>query len=152
MNVLGADEDDAEVPLSPLIDCVFLLLIFFLVATMLKRWEMQIPVEIPDATSSLSPDPDESAYLLAVNLAGDLFHQSGRTPSGFPVFDPIDIDFPSFLSALAAEEGAGKALRILAERNVPFQTVIDLLDHCQHAGFARTDLKLLRGKVRLKRS
>ena len=39
---LNYDEDDkVEVQMSPLIDCVFLLLIFFLVTTMMKKWEMQ---------------------------------------------------------------------------------------------------------------
>ena len=32
------DDDRAEVQMSPLIDCVFLLLIFFLVTTMMKKW------------------------------------------------------------------------------------------------------------------
>ena len=36
------EEDKVEVQMSPLIDCVFLLLIFFLVTTMMKKWEMQI--------------------------------------------------------------------------------------------------------------
>ena len=40
--------------MSPLIDCVFLLLIFFLVTTMMKKWEMQIPLSLPAMTSSLS--------------------------------------------------------------------------------------------------
>ena len=38
------EEDKVEVQMSPLIDCVFLLLIFFLVTTMMKKWEMQIPL------------------------------------------------------------------------------------------------------------
>ena len=48
------DDDKVEVQMSPLIDCVFLLLIFFLVTTMMKKWEMQIPLTLPTMTSSLS--------------------------------------------------------------------------------------------------
>ena len=33
---LGNNEEEPEVSMSPLIDCVFLLLIFFLVSTMTK--------------------------------------------------------------------------------------------------------------------
>ena len=40
------DDDKVEVQMSPLIDCVFLLLIFFLVTTMMKKWEMQIPLTL----------------------------------------------------------------------------------------------------------
>ena len=39
----------------------------------------------------------------------------------------------------------------LAERDTPFQQVIDVLDQCQLAGFERTELKLLAGQVRKQR-
>ena len=45
----------------------------------------------------------------------------------------------------------GKTIRILAERDTPFQQVIDVLDQCQLAGFERTELKLLSGQVRKRR-
>jgi len=45
---------EAEVMLSPLIDCVFLLLIFFLVTSIIKRYERQIPVTLADPTASVS--------------------------------------------------------------------------------------------------
>ena len=49
------DHEEIEVEMTPLIDCVFLLLIFFLVTTMLKKLEKQIPVVLPDPTLSLAP-------------------------------------------------------------------------------------------------
>ena len=44
-----------------------------------------------------------------------------------------------------------KPIRILAERDTPFQQVIDALDQCQLGGFERTELKLLSGQVRKRR-
>lgn len=41
------EEEKVDIQMSPLIDCVFLLLIFFLVTTMMKKWEMQIPLSLP---------------------------------------------------------------------------------------------------------
>ena len=41
------NEDEPEVSMSPLIDCVFLLLIFFLVSTMTKVKNRDIPVDLP---------------------------------------------------------------------------------------------------------
>jgi len=137
-------QEDDQVDMSPLIDCVFLLLIFFLVATMLKKWQMQIPVQMPNITSNLSEDPKESVYLLGIDTGGKWYRQSGRTPSGFPVFRSVE-NLNSFLTTLPQ----GKPLRILAERKTPFQHVITMLDTCQAAGFQRTELKLLSGKVRL---
>ena len=61
------DDDKVEVQMSPLIDCVFLLLIFFLVTTMMKKWEMQIPLTLPTMTSSLSTTrAGEDAVIIAV--------------------------------------------------------------------------------------
>jgi len=55
----GVDED-AEVALSPLIDCVFLLLIFFLVATTFKQDDKDIDITPPESRSArrLLPDSD----------------------------------------------------------------------------------------------
>ena len=39
------DDDKVEVQMSPLIDCVFLLLIFFLVTTMMKKWEKALHLQ-----------------------------------------------------------------------------------------------------------
>ena len=50
---LRRDSGNCEVILSPLIDCVFLLLIFFLVTSMIKRFERQIPVNLSDGTSAI---------------------------------------------------------------------------------------------------
>ena len=61
------DDDKVEVQMSPLIDCVFLLLIFFLVTTMMKKWEMQIPLTLPTMTSSLSTTrAGEEAVIIAI--------------------------------------------------------------------------------------
>ena len=62
------EEDKVEVQMSPLIDCVFLLLIFFLVTTMMKKWEMQIPLSLPTMTSSLSTTKQgEKTVIIAVD-------------------------------------------------------------------------------------
>ena len=56
------EEEKVDIQMSPLIDCVFLLLIFFLVTTMMKKWEMQIPLSLPEMTSG------ENDYLPIGNL------------------------------------------------------------------------------------
>lgn len=138
-------KDDEQIDMSPLIDCVFLLLIFFLVATMLKKWQMQIPIQMPNITSNLAQDPEESILLLGIDVEGKLYRQDGKTPSGFPVFSPLP-DLKTFLSSVPS----GSPLRILSERNTPFQFVITMLDTCQVSGFKKTELKLLSGKIRKK--
>jgi biopolymer transport protein ExbD len=135
--------DDTEVDMSPIIDCVFLLLIFFLVATMLKKWEMQIPIKMPDITSSLDATTKQDKFLLGMDKGGVIYRQDGKTQSGFPLFVPITVS-DMFFATLKPDQ----PIRILAESDTPFQQVIDVLDQCQLAGFERTELKLLSGQVR----
>ena len=93
---LNYDEDDkVEVQMSPLIDCVFLLLIFFLVTTMMKKWEMQIPLTLPTMTSSLSTTRSgEEAVIIAVDekkkiyqVVGHDAYSGGIGPDGHIAFN-----------------------------------------------------------------
>ena len=53
------EEDKVEVQMSPLIDCVFLLLIFFLVTTMMKKWECKYLYHLLQLPSALLPTAPE---------------------------------------------------------------------------------------------
>ena len=57
---LGNNEEEPEVSMSPLIDCVFLLLIFFLVSTMTKVKSRDIPVNLPTSEAAVKLKPDIS--------------------------------------------------------------------------------------------
>ena len=60
MAIKHEEEPAVEVQLTPLIDCVFLLLIFFLVSSQLKKVEKRLDVKLPDAqvvkTYKATPD------------------------------------------------------------------------------------------------
>lgn len=49
LNINRHDDSDAELNMTPMIDCVFLLLIFFLCTASLKKPEKLIPVNLPYA-------------------------------------------------------------------------------------------------------
>ena len=49
MAIKQEEEASVEVQLTPLIDCVFLLLIFFLVSSQLKKVEKRLEVDLPRA-------------------------------------------------------------------------------------------------------
>ena len=53
------NEDEPEVSMSPLIDCVFLLLIFFLVSTMTKEKNRDISVDLPTSESTIKLKKEE---------------------------------------------------------------------------------------------
>jgi len=66
MKALCRDDDAKGLPIAPLIDIVFLLLIFFLVATTLYEEEKDITVRLAEATEG--QDRERAARILVVNV------------------------------------------------------------------------------------
>jgi biopolymer transport protein ExbD len=128
-------EAAAEVPLSPLIDCVFLLLIFFLVTSMFKRYERLIPVTLADPTSSVAEAAEDDAASLGLGADGSLYRASGgREAFGRASFRPLD-DFEQHAAALLERRGPAAPLEVVVERGTAFQQTIDLQDRLELAGF-----------------
>lgn len=107
------EEDKVEVQMSPLIDCVFLLLIFFLVTTMMKKWEMQIPLSLPSMTSSLSTTrAGEEAVIIAVDEEKNVYQVVGHDAyTGENHYVPIS-DLNTFLTELRNSEGTEIAIDV----------------------------------------
>lgn len=71
------NEDEPEVSMSPLIDCVFLLLIFFLVSTMTKVKNRDISVDLPTSESAIKLKPDDKQAIVGLDAEGNFL--LGRT-------------------------------------------------------------------------
>lgn len=135
-------DEMVEVDLSPLIDCVFLLLIFFLVTTMLKKLEKQIPVTLPDYTTALAPVAEGESVAYLINNAG-VVHRAvdgARSMEGlrYVVIDSFEAD----LQQLAETRGREVRIRIDSDREVPVQRVIDVLDTLAFQGFENVGVRL----------
>jgi len=72
MRLSDQDEDEFDVSLSPLIDCVFLLLIFFLLTTMLKKDSRDISIDLPSSTSALEMPADDKNTVIGINSVGEI--------------------------------------------------------------------------------
>lgn len=57
-----------EINMTPMIDCVFLLLIFFLVATQIKQSEAAVSVRLPQSTQELLKKIEETPAPLNINI------------------------------------------------------------------------------------
>jgi len=136
--------DQSDIPLSPLIDCVFLLLIFFLVTTMLKRKETIIPVTMPDATSSLYAEANEDVLVIGLDEAGSFLEPITRDHFGSLKYRQ-DRSLEAYLDDLINREGPAalhKPLRFDIARKTPFQKTIDALDTCTLRGFRNVSVKI----------
>lgn len=68
MRLDAGSEEEAVVNLVPLLDVMFLLLIFFLVSTTFAKDEVDMNLVLPEARSGA---PAESGNLLVINVAQD---------------------------------------------------------------------------------
>ena len=65
------DNDDIEMDMSPMIDMVFLLLIFFVVASAIV--DKKVPVDVPEAYYAKVPEDETGRFLISVDKEGTLY-------------------------------------------------------------------------------
>ena len=106
----------------PLINVVFLLLIFFVLAGTLRPPEPN-PLQLPTTTSGSPTRMQHTLPVLALDAAGRVF-RDGRSLS------------PSEIRSLRAPDG----LELRADRGVPARVLLPLLEALEEAGVARLEL------------
>lgn len=146
--IVRTSEEEAEVPMSPLIDCVFLLLIFFLVTTMIKRKDKLIPIRLPDMDSAVSQIAKGETTILGLKKGGACFEgrkilDRNSKKLGEIAYTPIE-NLETWLNErMKATAGKilNKPLRIDADREVSFQEAIDMIDILKAYGFTDVGIK-----------
>ena len=114
-------ETEQEINLSPLIDMVFILLIFFMVsATFVK--DMDLDIDRPKAMSS-TPSSSK-AIRVFIDKAGKTYLD------GQPVRSWV---IQSKLRDLLSQGSSGAVL-VVADQNVPARKLIEVVDQCRLAG------------------
>ena len=144
MRIRKKDDDDVTLEMSPLIDCVFLLLIFFLITTMMKKLEKQIPIEVPDPAVTISERMDARRVILAIGKDGRYNAADRRLQDGRPDFRVVDdVDkFVENLGRMTRNAGEEINVRLYADPDVEFQTVIDMLDKLQINHLNKVDVRM----------
>ncbi|WP_181905489.1 ExbD/TolR family protein [Aestuariispira insulae] len=116
-------EDDISISLTPLIDVVFILLIFFMLASSFLDWN-QITIRGGSNAPAATASNDQQIAILAIRADHSLLLD--EVPVGKP-------DLPGRLEALQRSE---KPLRILVQvaDGVAMQQTLDLLLMLRQAG------------------
>ena len=131
MSRLNLPEDKADVPMGPLIDCVFLLLVFFLVSTMMKQDNKDIDILLPESASAQKVLPKDDCTVIGIDKEGQVYYdgiQSNRTY------------LHNQLRALALQNPK-RDIRIDADRNAPFKVFAEVLNACQFYHLNNTSLR-----------
>lgn len=131
MRMIEEQTEDAEVSMSPLIDCVFLLLIFFLVATMLKQVDKDIDISLPDSGSAVKLPAEDDTLVIGIDATGGLYYEGAPTGRN---------DLHQYLRevAIATPE---RRIRLDADAAAPFHRVVEVLDACQFRGLNNVGIR-----------
>ena len=121
---------EASIELTPLIDVVFLLLIFFMVSTSFVR-ETRMGVDLPDAVGE--PWVAQSVPALLIDAAGN-YALDGR-----PLEDGELATLEEALRPLSEREEAPR-LVIAADAAAAHRTVVRAMDAARRAGIAHVDI------------
>ena len=121
---LRRERQKAEINLAPMLDMVFILLIFFLVTTSFVR-DSGVEVQRPTARSARIEE--HSSLQIGINAGGRIY-AGGRQ---------VDIrSVRALVERYLAENPDGSVL-IVADRKVTTGLTIRVLDYCRLAGAAR---------------
>ena len=131
MNLRQPRREDPDISLTPLIDVVFLLLIFFMVSTSFNR-ESEISVDLPEASAQETTD-DVKPVDLTVDVNGNYFVNQKQL---------VNNDIETLKKALdQVVHGQEKpALVISADGRTPHQAVITAMDAARQLGITRLSL------------
>jgi len=130
MRALTQDEETHEVPLTPLVDVVFQLLIFFLVATNFVRKEIDQKIQLPKAEAG------EKQEHIPENLVINV-RENGAVVINGRVVEPERL---RSLVAAWHEKNKGKTVCIRGDGRVPYERIMKIMGICKAVGVNRVDL------------
>ncbi len=126
MNISPTKKEDLDVNVTPLIDVVFLLLIFFMVSTTFER-ESEIEIMLPEATATANVT-DEFVLQVTVDAEGTFYVNSQRV---------INTQLSTLMKAMqeVAGDRTDPPIILSADAKTPHQAVITVMDAARQLGF-----------------
>lgn len=138
MNLRPHPPQPPELNLTPLVDVVFLLLLFFMISTTFKQ-ARELPIALPEAEGQPAEQTDREP--LVVSIDRDSRYVIAERPLE-PSTDPTASDdaMTKQLTAALREAAAGRqnpSLLIEADAQTPHQAVMRVLDAAQQLGLTQ---------------
>jgi biopolymer transport protein ExbD len=124
MKFTSRQPEPAGMQLAPMIDIVFLLLIFFIVTWQFSRSETELSVSVP--TAEEGADPERQRGEIIINVLGD---NSIRVEGS-----AVDLTQLHEKLAAIAKQFENQPVRIRGDGKVAYQRIVEVIDTCQKAG------------------
>jgi biopolymer transport protein ExbD len=115
----------AGLELTPMIDVVFLLMIFFLVASKLDEADRSIEVVLPQAAAAKPLTSRPREFVINIDRDGNYF--AGARPVSLD-------DLGRLLRQAVADEPERQTVIVRADENVAHKFVVAAMDACTQAG------------------
>jgi len=135
VNLKPVNKEVLDVNITPLIDVVFLLLIFFMVSTTFER-ESEIEIMLPQATVDV-PATDEFALQVTIDSEGTFYINSKRV---------INTKLETLMKAMkeVAGDRTDPPIILSADAQTPHQAVITVMDAARQLGFVHLNFATVR--------
>lgn len=130
MNISTNESEELTLNLTPMLDVIFQLLIFFMVSTTFQKDEKEIGVELPQAStgSALSTETDE--IIIHIRRDGTVVLQG----------EVVDTKSLGRQLAASAESNPETPVMIRGDRLVHHEDVVSVMDACGMAGLTSLSL------------
>ncbi len=119
-----AEHRGVTVEMTPLIDMVFLLLVFFLVATTFHQTEREMQIALPEASFTGPISTALREIIINVDSDGSII-VSGRT---------IELDDLRAMIEQAVEGNPDQKVTLRGDRDTAYANIVRVLDICKGAG------------------
>ena len=141
MKFSRSPQEEVTINLTPLIDIVFLLLIFFMVSTTFSK-ESQLRIRLPDASPDAEVEQRPSRLVVAITASGDY---SIRGPNESTGHHLLSRERSVLAQAMAKAKAKAKVAQgtdalvvvIRADRKTPHEAVVRAMDVARKLGLVR---------------
>jgi biopolymer transport protein ExbD len=122
-----------HIDMTPMVDVVFLLLIFFMTTTSFKPPE-EVPIVLPESHSQIKV-PESGYLMISVSKDGRIFISVNKEKG-------VEVGLPDFAAALtdARLRAPGAHVVVKADRKVPYSVMADVMDAMQATNTTRFNL------------
>ena len=127
MKFSGSDRRRAKAPalaLTSMLDVIFLLLCFFVTASVFSQWESEISISLPSASFAETPG----------RLPGEVILNVARDGSVTVNARKLTLDDLGSRLRKVAEFYPGQPVVIRADRETSYDSLVKVIDTCRNAG------------------
>jgi biopolymer transport protein ExbD len=126
-NTLRGGGSEVNINMGPLVDMVFLLLIFFVVTTSFVK---ETGIDVQRSVAATAERKERGNIMIGINAAGEIYMESKR----------IDVRSVRALVERALAEDPESGVVIVADKDSNTGIVVQAMDQCRMAGAANVSL------------